>query len=238
MADLPNVPDKNSIRSPASTLGLAERFGMTRESVEGILGETHREYSSSMTNDESIVGDGRMTNKGGIGPSPTPAAIPNAPVVVRNPNGGFMASILVLLLLGVGIALTFHQGCFEQRSQVVKQANGDTRSVARSVDTIQNLLSQEQHEASAPPVSPTQVAPGQVPPEALTVPRETPGSHAGTSESGRAANTAGNSGEAFTTTSNFDAQEKLAELRANGEKSAHVTKTKRRGVTSYEIHPR
>lgn len=230
MADLPNVPDRNAARNLASTLGLAERFGMTRESVEGILGETHREYATPMTNDEPLS----MTNEGGIESSPTPAAIPNAPVVVRNPNGGFMASILVLLLLGVGIAITFHKGCFEQRSQVAKHASGDARSVARSVDTIQNLLSQEEHEASTPPVSPTQVAPGQVPPEALAVPRETPGSKAGTTAKG----TAENSSEAFTTTSNFDAQERLAEMRANGEKSAHVTKTKRHGVTSYEIHPR
>src|ERR1035437_3190870 len=172
MAEIPNVPDRTTAR------GLAERFGMTRDAVEGIIGDTHREYSSSitndeplsMTNDESIVGDGRMTNGDQGTPAETLGTVPITPVVVRNPNGGFLASILVLLFLGVGIALTFHRGCFEQRSKVHPQATADERPSTKQLDTIQNLLTQEEQAASTPPVSPTQVErgrePGQVPPEA------------------------------------------------------------------------
>ncbi|MDP4199966.1 MAG: hypothetical protein Q8922_08250 [Bacteroidota bacterium] len=219
MSDAPNMPNKETSRN------LAERFGMTREAVEGILGDTHREYVAT-TPSSAAATEGVQEI--------SPSAPVIAPVLIKpKSNGRFMAAILVVLLIGLGITLTFRKGCFEQR-----QRGSAERS--KSIDTVQNLLSREAEQASTPPVPPTQVAPGQVPPEALATPREEPlsGAQPSSIASKRGARSDQVQASPFTTSSGLEAQERLADLRASGNASARVKRLHRHGVTSYRVYER
>ena len=208
MAESP-IPPSNPLAAR-----LAERYGMTVENADELLSKTKSEYSASAL---------PPTEEKPATPIEQAAAtLSNAPVtqaVNSKPfGGGFLAAIFVVLLIGLGVALSFQKGCFRQRME---------RQAAKPVDTIQSLLNQQAKQASTPPVQPSQTPPNEVPPEALAVPQESP---AGTT--GKPAPAVSSS---FSTSSNFEAEERLAELHAQGYTKAHMKAVKRHGSIIYIV---
>jgi hypothetical protein len=187
---------------------LASRFGMTPDAVERLLTNTHAEYATG------------------------PEASPPPPVTKPVPpqaGGGLMAAILVALFVVLGITMSFKKGCFDQRVRSPHLAQ------KAPVDTVQAMLNKQAQVASTPPVTPSDVGPNEVPPEALVAPKETPGaSNTGITTMDQAEKA---SGAAVTTSSNFEAQERLAEMKSNGNRKAHIVRHKGR-VPSYEVRER
>jgi hypothetical protein len=214
---------------------MAARFGMTREAVEELLHQTHAEYpDATMPPMEPAaktpieLAEEKITN------TPEPVATPPLPRATTKPlGGGFLAAIFIVLLIVLGVALSFSQGCFHRR--IGQQA-------AKPIDTIQTLLNNAASEASSPP-QPTNVAPGQVPPEALIVPREEPpGTSGPPSNSGITTEAQALKAEqnvphspTFVTSSNFEAEEELARLHAEGRSHAHLRSLRTRGGIRYRV---
>jgi hypothetical protein len=197
---------------------LAERFGMTRADVENVLTETHAEYSGDALPPAMLAPEAPIEQAARATPNAESSAIPSAASTRTQPlSGGFIAVLLTVLLIGLGIALSFRQGCFQQRHE---------REAAKPVDTIQNMLNNAAEQASSPR-PPTNVPPGEVPPEALAVPREEPPAN-------HADHTAA-SKPTLETSSNFEAEERLAELRANGNSHARMKTIRKGGSISYQV---
>ncbi len=232
MAERPESSSPNSSRS------LAERFGMTLDAVEDLLRGTHEEYAYPQslppvedTPSAPIVEAAGMLAESE--PMPTNQDNPTAPAssetsttVVKTKSvmpvsGGFMAAIFTVLLIAFGIAASFSHGCFEQRKD---------HPAAKPIDTIQNMLHEQDEKASTPPEPPTQTPPGQVPPEALAVPNDKAPK---TSEAAPLPHT---SHAKLQTTSSFEAEEQLAELRADGNSKAHIKRIRKNGMMRYEVY--
>src|SRR5581483_10634386 len=201
---------------------LAERFGMAPEDVERLLEETHREYAGEVLPPVSSIGTSPVEEAAAKLPSAENESVPPATTGARPLSGGFIAGLFTVLLIALGIALSFREGCFRQRH---------AREAQKPVDTIQSLLNRATTQASTPR-PPTNVAPGEVPPEALVVPREEPPGTSGPASS-RGITSESEALKAdhlptLETPSNFEAEERLAELRANGNSHAHM-KAVRRG---------
>jgi hypothetical protein len=166
-----------------------------------------------------------------------PTAKPPVKTVEKKSIGGaLLAGIFTLLLIALAVVASFQRGCFRQRHSAES---------VKPVDTIQSLLSQQAQRASTPPQSPTQSSPNQVPPEALVVPREEPPGTSGTPSNSGITNEAEaekSTGIAarpeLSTSSNFEAEERLAELHAGGIRKAHMKAVRKGNATIYKIYRR
>ena len=237
------------LQSPIA-IKLAERYGVTPDAMEAIISATGHEYSpapsanlppSEHAPEAPIEHAASMLASSEISSllnENNPTAPMPAPIVIHEtkPLGsGVLTAIFTLLLIALGIALSFQRGCFRQRR---------LSEITKPVDTIQSLLSQQAQKASTPPQNPTQVSPEQVPPEALVVPREEPPGTSGTpSNSGimseaEAEKASGISSPkpVLQTSSNFEAEERLAELRAGGFAKARIKAMHKGGGTVYRIY--
>ena len=231
MAESPDLTPQNE-----RTRRLAERFGMTREDVEHLLSATNAEYSSPTLPPTEIAEESPIERAAERISSP-PTSQPTVPTSTSQNkplSGGVIAGIFIVLLIGLGIALSFREGCFEQRG--MKQAS-------KPVDTVQRILDSAAEQASAPS-APTQVAPGELPPESTTIPQESPPgttgppSHSTSPSESKPASPHGAASASkplFTTTSEFQAQERLAELRADGNTHAHILAKRKGGSLSYQV---
>jgi hypothetical protein len=186
---------------------LAERFGMTRADIEHLLTETNAEYSKD---------------------APSPAPLPlEVPIVTSGSrpkplSGGALAIIFAILLIGLAIALSLKQGYFQQRSDRLTAA--ENRSHPKPVDTMKNVQNQEV-EQSAAPIPPTTVPAGELPPESqVGIPRSVV--HHAKPVAPR---------PLLQTTSNFEAEEKLADLRADGNTNARIRSVRKHGAVSYQV---
>jgi hypothetical protein len=201
------MPEAPTPLSPTSERRqqLAERFGMTPDAVERILTDTHDEYAAT-----------------------TVASEQNPPVAKRTSSGtggGLTAAILVALFVILGITMSFKKGCFEQRNHASKVAQ-------KPVDTVQTMMNDQTQAASTPPVTPSDVDSNEVPPEALVVPNETPGaSNSGITTMAQAVR---QSRPVAVTSSYFEAQERLAELKSEGRSRARMVRRK----GQYEVFAR
>jgi hypothetical protein len=213
MAERPGQPPQNPLANR-----LAERYGMTAENADELVSKTQQEYSS--------------TTLPPVKPSNTPieqaaARIPDATPVKKQEkslSGGFLAAIFTVLLIGLGVALSFQKGCFQQRHQP---------KPVSPLDSVQSLIKQQADSASMPPVPPTQASPGKLPPEAAAAPREEPpGSSGKPTTKGQSLRR-----PTLRTSSNFEAEEHLAQLRANGYSRAHMRSIRKNGNVIYIVSP-
>src|SRR5579883_1251559 len=224
-------PDEST--TPSRVDRLAERFGMTKESVENLLRSTHESYSKIGT--ETILPPAEPPRAPiEEAAAKIPSVTPEAPKPVVPPkkgiHAGLMFALLTILLIALGLALSFQHGCFKQREE---------KKIVKPVDTIQSILNNAAKNASTPPQPPSNVVPNVVPPEALVVPREEPpGTSGKPSSSGitSEAQVEGATTRPFETRSNFEAEEKLAEMRANGNTRARMRAIRRHGSVVYQIY--
>jgi hypothetical protein len=201
---------------------LAERFGMTNEEVEELLRSTREEYYAENKAAQGTVSD----------PVPKLLSAEKSADSFKGPpvSGVFLAVLFAVLLIALGIALSLQQGWFRQR--------GDKQPVAQ-VDTIQHLLNHAAEQASTPPEKPSDLPSDEVPSESLAVPHEEPPSkskptasvrHTAKRRLHKAVNR-----PALTTSSNFEAEEQLAELRADGNQKSHIKTTRKGGRVRYQV---
>ncbi len=211
MAESPNLSSQSERAAGMSDHArrLADRFGMTRADIEHLLTDTHAEYAT----------DTRQA----------PALPPVAPVASSGSypkplSGGVLAVIFAILLIGLGIALSLKQGYFEQRRD--RSVAPDNRSHAKPADSAKITQDQEA-EQSAAPIPPTTVPPGELPPEAqvkIPSPRKT--THHTRAASPR---------PLLQTSSEYEAEEHLADLRADGNTNARIRSTRKHGTVSYQV---
>lgn len=220
---------------------MAARFGMTREAVEELLHQTHAEYPTASSETSTLPpaepvaktpieqAAEKLPNRIETVPPP-PAARPAAKPL----GGGFIAGIFIVLLIALGVALSFRQGCFHRRNE---------QKSTKPVDTIQTMLSRAAKQASSPPLPTTTVPPGEIPPEALVTPREEPpGTTGPPSNSGITAEPPAMRADhlpppkpILVTSSNFEAEEELAQLHARGKPHAYMKAVRQRGTISYRV---
>ena len=233
MAERPNLISQSERSTSDRASRLAERFGMTRADMEGLLTETHAEYPNAPLPPATLTPHVPIERAAETITTP-PASSTPAPVQPQSKplSGGFIAGLFTVLLIGLGIALSFHQGCFQQRHEI---------SAAKPVDTVQNMLNNAAEQASTPR-PPTNVPPGEVPPESLVVPREEPPGTSGQpsnsgstteSQAKRAAVSAPR--PVLQTSSEFEAEERLAELRADGNSHARIRVLHKSGRVAYQV---
>ena len=215
--------------TPTPLKSLAERYGMTAESIEDILRGTHEEYraaSPTLPVEETPVPP--IVEAAKVLPPTPPATVPPPLHRTRPISGGFMVAIFTVLLIALGIAISFRRGCFEQRSE---------RTALKPVDTIQTLLQKQAEKASTPPETPSDVPPDVVPKESLEVPNvaplETPRAPKKEAQHEEKTSTTKPSLE---TSSSYEAEEQLAELRADGATKAHIERVKKNGSTRYRVY--
>jgi len=229
MAERPPQPSPNDRAS-----ALAARFGMTREAVEQLLHQTHAEYPAASLPTEPTAKT-PIEQAAEKLPVTTEAVLPPATHPPAKPlGGGFIAAIFIVLLIALGVALSFRQGCFHRRAE---------RQAAKPVDTIQTMMNDAAKQASAPPLPATTVPPGEVPPEALVVPREEPpgtsgpNSNSGITTEAQAlqADRLASPKPTLVTSSNFEAEEELAQLRAGGKTHAHMKAIRTHGGVRYSV---
>jgi hypothetical protein len=193
---------------------LAERFGMTRADIEHLLTATQAEYSKD---------------------TPPPSALLPEPPIARprsNPkplSGGFLAVVFAVLLIGLGIAASLKQGCFPQRRErrIAEENRLHPKPVDTSKKTENPVAAQADSSGEQPsaPIPPTNVPPGQLPPESLAgIPKST--AHHATPASPR---------PLLQTTSNFEAEERLADLRADGNTKARIKSVRKHEAISYPV---
>jgi hypothetical protein len=213
MAERPGQPPQNPLANR-----LAERYGMTAENADELVNKTQREYSGTTLPPVELASTPIEQAAARI-PDATPIRKPE-----KSLSGGFLAAIFTILLIGLGVALSFQKGCFQQRHQL---------KTVSPLDSIQSLIKQQTDSASMPPVPPTQASPGKLPPEAAATPREEPPGTSGRST------TKGLTLHRPTlrTSSNFEAEEHLAELRANGYSRAHMRSIRKKGNVIYIVSP-
>ena len=155
-------------------------------------------------------------------PQTTAPATVAAPVTTSSkpkPLGaGSLAIIFAILLIGLMIAFSLKEGYFPQRQDRI--AASENRSHAKPADTAKT------DDQSPPPFQPTTVPPGELPPEAqVTVPH----SVIHTAKSATADR------PMLQTTSNFEAEEKLADLRADGNTKARIKSVRKHGAVNYQV---
>jgi hypothetical protein len=198
---------------------------MTRADIEHLLTATQAEYSKD-------------TPPSTLPPTPpllsTPPLFPEQPIARPRSNpkplsGGFLAVMFAVLLIGLGIAASLKQGCFQQRSE--RRIAAENRLHPKPVDTskkTQNPATGQVDSVSdqpSAPIPPTNVPPGQLPPESLAgIPKST--AHHATPASPR---------PLLQTTSNFEAEERLADLRADGNTKARIKSVRKHGSISYQV---
>jgi hypothetical protein len=232
------MPDRAESKSPQHTRSLAERFGMTPGAIDDLLRGTHEEYSATpslppveariptpIEEAATLLETSEPENMTTPSNTPSPQSSEVKRISTMPVSGGFIVAVFTVLLIVLGIAVSFRRGCFEQRKD---------HAAAKPVDTIQNMLAQQAEKASTPPVVPTQVPPDSVPPEALAIPHNEPGSSGNAARSSVAAHGPGH--PALETTSNYEAEEHLAELKADGNSKAHLKQIRKNGVTRYEVY--
>jgi hypothetical protein len=216
------------------TRRLAERFGMAPADLDELLSATHAEYGTSNEAALNKSASSEPASPTPVPPARTPieqAAERIAPVPAPKPrrtpppnkqlSAGTIIAIFTVLLIALGVAVSFQEGCFRQRKDRVAQ---------KPIDTVQRMLDTAAARASAPQ-APTQVPAGQLPPESVTIPREAP---VGTT--GPPAPAASHTAKPLlSTTSEFQAEEKLAELRADGNTHARLRATRKHGSVRYEV---
>jgi len=207
---------------------LAERFGMTRADIEHLLTQTHSEYSGSPI----------ATAENPIAPAADSTPITQAPVIPpprsskpQPLSGASLAIIFAILLIGLAIALSLKQGYFQQRSD--RKTAADNRSRPKLADTMSNKQSDSTGDESAPPFQPTTVPPGELPPEAQ-VSRQITAAHPARKTSTHAIHKT-SAHPVLQTSSEFDAEERLAELRADGNTKAHMKSVHKHGTVSYQV---
>jgi hypothetical protein len=211
-----------SLQNPLASK-LAERYGMTADNVDELLTKTQSEYSGTLppvTPSDTPIEQAAAN----IGTTTTTRVKSGSE---KSLSGGLLAAIFVVLLIALGVALSFQKGCFHQRDEAKAPAH---------IDTIQSILKQQAEQASTPPIPPSTTNPNDVPPEALVVPREEPPGTSG-KPSSSGITSATQSPSTLRTSSNFEAEERLAELRANGYARAHMKTIKRRGSVTYIVSP-
>jgi len=216
MAESPGTP---AGRSRVSIL--AERFGMTNEEVEELLRSTREEYAApSASVPEAVV-----------------QPIPETGVVVRPDSpeqrpvsGVFLAVLFAVLLIALVIAMSLQHGWFQQRSQ--------KPSIAQT-DTIHNLPNRASQNESSLSEKSSDTASDQVPPDMLAAAREKHPAASAKPHASRAKHQIRSERTslkpALTTSSNFEAEEQLAELRADGESKAHIKTTRKGGSVKYQV---
>jgi|GEM_PF-2095414 len=233
MAERPQQPTPDDRASV-----IAARFGMTREAAEELLHRTHAEYPSATLPPIEPSAATPIEQAAQSLPTVDPMSMaPSGRLAAKPLSGGFIGAIFLVLLIVLGVALSFRQGCFQRRAE---------RHSARQEDTIQTMLNGAAAQASSPPQSATTVAPGEVPPEALVVPREEPpGTSGPPSNSGITTEAQALQADrlpppkpTMVTSSNFEAEERLAELRANGKSHSHMKAIRRHGTISYRVFSR
>jgi len=218
---------------------MAARFGMTREAVEELLHQTHAEYPAA---EGSTLPPAKPAPETPIEQAaqqlPEKFDAVSAPPLARPPakplGGGFIAGIFIVLLIALGVALSFRQGCFHRRIEP---------QPAKPVDTIQTMMNRAATQASAPPLTATTVPPGEVPPESLVAPREElpgttgPASNSGITTEAQALRTdhLPPPKPVLVTSSDFEAEEELAQLHAGGKLHAYMKSVRKHGTISYRV---
>lgn len=243
MAESPELPDVNDREYSPAIRRLAERYGMTPEAIEQIVtganavapGPTVTTHAPSAVVDRAPaqhsapLADAPDNRKAAVPPSRTPSG-PGLPI-----------AIAIVVLIGLGVALSFKQGCYRQR--------GSDEALRPNVsDTLQSQQIDAAKQASEPPVQPTPVTPPQVPPEALNTPRETPpGTTGPPPPSDNQAQTAKSAPRStgtrpakpvLSTSSHLQAEEQLAELRANGNMRARIVARGTGAKRTYKVYSR
>jgi hypothetical protein len=247
MNPMPERPE-NIPTTPAARL--AERYGMTPEAIEAIIRGTAQEYPKTTPQSDlpptsphealieqaaSTLSESDTMAKSSKDNPTAPTAKPPVKTVEKKSIGGaLLAGIFTLLLIALAVVASLQRGCFRQRHPAES---------LKPIDTIQSLLTQQAERASTPPQSPTQSSPNEVPPEALVVPREEPpgtsgtASNSGITKEAKAEKSTGIAGRPeLSTSSNFEAEERLAELHANGARKAHMKAVRKGNAMIYKIY--
>jgi hypothetical protein len=207
---------------------LAERYGMTRADIEHLLTQTHSEYSGSPI----------ATTETPIAQAAERTPIAQAPIIPPRKSsrpqplsGAALAIIFAILLIGLGIAFSLKQGYFQQRSD--RKTSADNRPNPKLADTSKNSPSDSAETEPAPPFQPTIVPPGELPPEAQ-VSRQITAPHPARKTAPHHIRKAG-AHPVLQTSSEFDAEERLADLRADGNTKAHIRPVHKHGTVSYQV---
>jgi hypothetical protein len=244
MAELPEVTPVNDREYSPAVRQLAERYGMTPESIEQIVSGT------ATRSDATTPPVAEVAHEPSVAPTNVPVTPPvmerktsaRVPPARAKSGPGLPIAIAIVTLIGLGVALSFKQGCYRQRGS--EQAVRPNAS-----DTLQSQQLDAAKQASEPPVQPTPVTPPQVPPEALNVPRESPAGTTGPagSPSKTTSPTSGTTSGAtkprvrkpvLTTSSTLQAEEHLAELRANGNMRARIVAHGSGAKRTYKVYAR
>ncbi len=208
---------------------------MTRADIEHLLTQTHAEYSGGAPPPPSVVLPAARPAAAMPAAEANPAPIiPPASQSRPQPlSGGALAIIFAILLIGLGIAFSINQGYFQQRSSRTSTAVNPTHP--KPADTVKNNPSDSSEDEPTPPFQPTAVPPGQLPPEAevgpptspapSNPPKHTPTHHARSSAAH----------PLLQTSSEFDAEERLADLRADGNSKARIKAVHKHGTVSYQV---
>ncbi len=219
---------------------LAKRFGMTPEAMEELLQQTHSEYAGALLPPVEPKAETPIEQAAKSVPT-FPETLPDTPQgkhpTAQPISGGFIAAIFVVLLIGLGIALSFRQGCFHRRGE---------QTSAKPVDTVQSMMHHAAAQASTPPQPITNTSPSEVPPESLVVPQEEPPGVTGPpTNSGITTEAQALRAEKqpvpkplLITASNFDAEETLAKLHAEGNRRAYMRAVHSTHGVTYRIYAR
>jgi hypothetical protein len=226
MAESPNL----SSQSERATR-LAERFGMTRADIEHLLTQTHSEYSGGPTPINATAETPIAQAAGRTPISETPVIPPSQSSRPRPLSGVALAIIFAILLIGLGIAFSLKEGYFQQRSD--RKTAAENRLHPKLADTTRNSQSDSTEDESAPPFQPTTVPPGELPPEAQ-VSHQITAAHPVRKTSGHPLRKA-SARPLLQTSSEFDAEERLADLRADGDIKAHIKSAHKHGAVSYQV---
>ena len=226
MAERPGTPNG---RSRVSIL--AERFGMTNEEVEELLRSTREEYSAPGSSAPEAI------------PSPVPQPVTVA--AISGPNrqpvsGIFLIVLFTGLLIALGVALSLKHGWFQQRP--------DRLSAMKQADTMEHSHKQFVMRDSTPTGKSPDTVSDEVPPDMLAAAHEKhPAATAPTPRPAPAPRSALHKKKsntrslhtvtkpALTTSSEFDAEEQLADLRADGNTKAHIKTTRKGGSLKYQV---
>ncbi len=198
---------------------LAERFGMTRADIEHLLTQTHSEYSGGAPT-APLAPIEQAKNPVSNAEEPGNRSEASGPQPL---GGASLAIIFAILLVGLVIAFSLKQGYFEQRHD--RQAAADSRARAKLADTTKSA-----EEQSAAPIPPTTVPPGELPPESQVGIANRVAHHTPSHVPHQAA-----PHPALQTSSEFEAEETLADLRAEGNTKAHVKSIRKHGTMSYQV---
>jgi hypothetical protein len=224
MAERPNISSQQE-----RAARLAERFGMTRADVEHLLTQMHSEYSGGPTPTAAASEIPIALEASGLPISKNPVIPPSRP---QRLSGGALAIIFAILLIGLAVAFSLKEGYFQQRSD--RKTAADNRPHPKPTDTAPNSQSDSTEDESAPPFQPTTVAPGELPPEAQVGRQITPAHPARKTSTPRHIRKA-SARPVLQTSSEFDAEERLADLRADGNTKAHIRSVHKHGTVSYQV---